>query len=374
MNTIISKLNRITVAVIRAAEAPQLEEALQHIVNVARELSGARFAALGMPDNKGGLCMFKVAGISTEQIKAIGHLPVGKGLLGAIMSERQTIRLDNMALDPRSSGFPSHHPAMQSLLGVPIVVGGQLFGTFYLCDREDGQPFSQEDEWIIEILAGYAALAISGVEVNQQRNKLALLEDRERIRMELHDGVIQSLYALGMHVDLMRQLESVHPSELDTVVNGLNDAIEQIRHFIMNILLQDYSSYSLNGMLEEIIQRFHLVDRLEVTLVCPAIRAPFTPAVAEGVRHILHEAVSNVARHSQATQLHITVEQRTSWIEFRLIDNGIGFDSEQARQQGGLGLTNMERRALAYGGKLVIRSAIGNGTELLLRLPTVARL
>ncbi|MGV2437671.1 MAG UNVERIFIED_CONTAM: histidine kinase [Anaerolineae bacterium] len=65
----------------------------------------------------------------------------------------------------------------------------------------DGQPFSQEDEWIIEILAGYAALAISGVEVNQQRNKLALLEDRERIRMELHDGVIQSLYALGMHVD-----------------------------------------------------------------------------------------------------------------------------------------------------------------------------
>ncbi|MGV2437672.1 MAG UNVERIFIED_CONTAM: GAF domain-containing protein [Anaerolineae bacterium] len=141
MNTIISKLNRITVAVIRAAEAPQLEEALQHIVNVARELSGARFAALGMPDNKGGLCMFKVAGISTEQIKAIGHLPVGKGLSGAIMSERQTIRLDNMALDPRSSGFPSHHPAMQSLLGVPIVVGGQLFGTFYLCDREGRATF-----------------------------------------------------------------------------------------------------------------------------------------------------------------------------------------------------------------------------------------
>ncbi len=373
METIISKLNQITVAVIRAAESPQLEEALQHIVNVARELVGASYAALGIPDDKGGLYMFKVAGISDEQIKAIGHLPVGKGLLGAIMSERQTIRLNNMADNPRSSGFPAHHPPMQSLLGVPIVVGGQLFGTFYLCNREDGQPFTQEDQWIIEILAGYAALAISGVEVNQQRNKLALLEDRERIRMELHDGVIQSLYALGMHVELMRQLETVPPSELDTVVSGLNDAIEQIRHFIMNILLQDYSSYPLNGMLEEIIQRFHLADRVAVTLDCPAIRAPFTPAVAEGVRHILNEAVSNVARHSQATQFQITVEQRKGWIEFRLIDNGTGFDDEQVRSQSGLGLSNMERRALAYGGEVVIRSVIGNGTELLLRLPTVSR-
>ncbi|MFZ4826922.1 MAG: GAF domain-containing protein [Phototrophicaceae bacterium] len=373
METIISKLNQITVAVIRAAESPQLEEALQHIVNVARELVGASYAALGIPDDKGGLYMFKVAGISDEQIKAIGHLPVGKGLLGAIMSERQTIRLNNMADNPRSSGFPAHHPPMQSLLGVPIVVGGQLFGTFYLCNREDGQPFTQEDQWIIEILAGYAALAISGVEVNQQRNKLALLEDRERIRMELHDGVIQSLYALGMHVELMRQLETVPPSELDTVVSGLNDAIEQIRHFIMNILLQDYSSYPLNGMLEEIIQRFHLADRVAVTLDCPAIRAPFTPAVAEGVCHILNEAVSNVARHSQATQFQITVEQRKGWIEFRLIDNGTGFDDEQVRSQSGLGLSNMERRALAYGGEVVIRSVIGNGTELLLRLPTVSR-
>lgn len=373
MDTIISNLNKITVAVIRAAEAPQLEEALQHIVNVARELVGARYAALGVPDDQGGLCMFKVAGISAEQIKAIGHLPVGKGLLGAIMSERQTIRLDHMADDPRSSGFPKHHPPMESLLGVPIVVGGQLFGTFYLCNREDGQPFSQEDQWIIEILAGYAALAISGVEVNQQRNKLALLEDRERIRMELHDGVIQSLYALGMHVDLMRQLEHIQPNELDTVVSGLNDVIEQIRHFIMNVLLQDYSSYPLNEMIEEIIQRFHLADRVAVTVVCPSIRAPFTPAVAEGVRHILNEAISNVARHAQATQLAITVEQRTGWLEFSLIDNGVGFDDEQARAQGGLGLSNMQRRALAYGGELVIHSKVSEGTRLLLRLPTVSR-
>ena len=374
MDTIISNLNKITVAVIRAAEAPQLEEALQHIVNVARDLVGARYAALGMPDDQGGLCMFKVAGIPAEQIKMIGHLPVGKGLLGAIMSERQTIRLDHMTDDPHSIGFPAHHPPMQSLLGVPIVVGGQLFGTFYLCDREDGQPFSQEDQWIIEILAGYAALAISGVEVNQQRNKLALLEDRERIRMELHDGVIQSLYALGMHVDLMRQLDRIQPNELDTVVSGLNDLIEQIRHFIMNILLQDYSSYPLNEMIEELINRFHLTDRVVVTVVCPSIRAPFTPAVAEGVRHILNEAISNVARHAQATQLDIAVEQRKGWIVFNLTDNGIGFDDEQARAQGGLGLSNMQRRALVYGGELVIQSKMGEGTQLLLRVPTISRL
>ena len=109
-----------------------------------------RYAALGVPDGKGGLRYFKVAGMTPEQIAQLDHLPVGKGLLGAVMTDRNNIRLENMADDQRSAGFCPAHPVMTSFLGVPIQVGQQLFGILYLCDRVDGQPFSEQDEWLVE--------------------------------------------------------------------------------------------------------------------------------------------------------------------------------------------------------------------------------
>ncbi|MCA9915565.1 MAG: GAF domain-containing protein, partial [Anaerolineae bacterium] len=163
----------------------------------------------------------------------IDHLPVGHGLIGAIMQERKTIRLESMQDDPRSVGFPSDHPEMKSFLGVPIIVGEQLYGMLYLSDKEDGTAFNDEDQLLIETLAGYAALAIATAEIRQQHNRLRILEERERIGMELHDGIIQSLYGIGMVVDMMRRNESkISPEKLQPVVESLNNVIDDIRHYI----------------------------------------------------------------------------------------------------------------------------------------------
>src|SRR3712207_2011732 len=115
MNVVLASLKDIAEAVMHAAEAGTLEEVLERIAQVTQQVVHARYAALGVPDGRGSLRYFKVVGVSHAQIDKIGHYPVGLGLLGAIMHERKTIRLTNMKDDPRSIGFPQHHPVMTSL-------------------------------------------------------------------------------------------------------------------------------------------------------------------------------------------------------------------------------------------------------------------
>jgi len=233
MTSIVKQLNEISSAVMYATEGIDLEDVLKRIAEISRNLVQCKYAALGIPDNNGGLKYFKVSGISDEDAAKMDHLPRGHGLIRAPMRERKVIRLPRMQDDERSVGFPEHHPSMTSLLGVPIQMGEQLFGVLYLSDRHDGKPFTDEDQQLIETMAGYAALTIVGAMSNEQQSQLKVLEERERIGMELHDGVIQSLYGLGMQVDLMRLDDDLHADQLIPIVEGLDTIISDIRGYIM---------------------------------------------------------------------------------------------------------------------------------------------
>jgi two-component system sensor histidine kinase DevS len=134
---------------------------LEHIVTLAREQVGARYAALGVVNEQGVLEQFIPVGMTPAQLNQMAHPPQGKGLLGALLSERHTIRLPDLTLDPRSVGFPANHPPMKSFLGVPILLGEQLLGLIYLTDKTDYSEFTQGDALVIETLAAYAAVAIS---------------------------------------------------------------------------------------------------------------------------------------------------------------------------------------------------------------------
>ncbi len=163
-----------------------LDVVLERIVNLARQQVRARYAALGVLDDKGKLERFIPVGMTPEEVRQMAHPPLGMGLIGAIQRERRTIRTPDMNSDPRRVGFPAHHPPMQSFLGVPILSGSQLLGQIYLTDKEDHFEFTQDDERVIETLAAYAAVAISNANLYEdlvqrdrtltQRNKdLALL-------------------------------------------------------------------------------------------------------------------------------------------------------------------------------------------------------
>ncbi len=164
------------------------EAVLEHIIHIAREQAGARYAALGVIDEEGGLERFIPVGMSPEEISLLEHPPVGLGLIGALMNERRTIRVPEIGSDPRHVGFPSNHPPMKSFLGVPILLGENLLGVIYLTEKIDYREFTENDERVIETLAAYAAVAISNSrlykdlverdEALSQRNEdLALLND-----------------------------------------------------------------------------------------------------------------------------------------------------------------------------------------------------
>lgn len=145
-----------------------LDLVLQRIVNLAREQAMARYAALGVVDENGRLTHFIPIGMTQEEIRETGSPPEGKGLLGALKKERKTIRIPDISADPRSVGFPPHHPVMKSFLGVPIVSGERLLGLIYLTDKESHYEFTETDERVIETLAAYAAVAITNARLYEE--------------------------------------------------------------------------------------------------------------------------------------------------------------------------------------------------------------
>jgi signal transduction histidine kinase len=366
----LDKLKEIAAAVTQAAHAGNLEQVLESIAQISQELVGARYAALGVPDGKSGLRYFKTAGMTPEEARGIGHLPRGAGLLGVIMNERRTLRIENIADDPRSAGFCEGHPLMTSLLGVPIQVETRLFGTLYLCDRLDGQPFNEQDEWLIETMAGYAALAIAGSQLGEQQSLLTLLEERERISMELHDGVIQSLYAIGMHLELARTGKNIRPSDLERPIADLNTVIEDVRRYILNLQAREQRQKTIYHSLQEVIARLKLPEDMTLTLDAPDDYPPFTPGVFEGICQIVNEAVSNVVRHAGASHLEVSARESEHLFEIVIADDGKGIDQKDAKRADGLGLRNMQQRALIYRGRISIDSEPGKGTRITLTIPT----
>jgi signal transduction histidine kinase len=369
MSIVLPTLKNIAEAVMYAAEAGTLEQVLQRIAEVSKQVVNAKYAALGVPDGTGSLKYFKTAGISDEQMKLIGHLPVGRGLLGVIMHDRKTLRLPDMHQDSRSVGFPPNHPDMTSLLGVPIQVGPQLFGMLYLCDRADDQPFDEEDQWLVETLAGYAALAIAGVQLGEQQGRLVLLEERERIGMELHDGIIQSLYAIGMQLQLIRMSHQLPEDNLGDAIRSLDAVIEDIRRYILNLRVTNYEQQTMQEALQDVIARLHVSEHLAVEMDVPDRQPPFAPPVFEALCQIAYEAVSNVLRHAEASNLRVKVSYNDNLFQLVVEDDGKGFEIHQVDERNSLGLHNIQQRVRIHGGDIHIDTASQKGTRLTITLP-----
>src|SRR5262245_445640 len=167
-----------------------LDRVLQLIVDSARELVGAEYAALGIVDDRGRIERFITSGISAELRAAIGSLPEGHGLLGTIIREDATLRIPAISRQPDSYGFPPNHPAMHSLLGVPIRVRGATVGDFYLTEKAGSTEFTSDDEELVEMFALHAGIAIQNARLHQEVQQLAVVDERLRISRDLHDGII----------------------------------------------------------------------------------------------------------------------------------------------------------------------------------------
>ena len=207
-----------------------LDAVLQRIGELAAQITGARYVALGVIAPEGGIREFVTVGVMPEQREHIGDLPLGRGILGLLITEARTSRIPDIAKDPASVGFPPNHREMHSFLGAPVKAGGKVFGNIYLTEKQGAPEFTDEDERSVEVLAAQAGVAIENATARRELERLALMEDRERIAKELQDGVIQSLFAVGMGLQAIATL-----SKDRAIEHRIEEAVGEVDHVIRNL-------------------------------------------------------------------------------------------------------------------------------------------
>src|SRR3954470_12980973 len=193
-------LRAVTDAVLGLAGEPALEPVLERLVHAVRELAGARYAALGIPDEDGtGFDRFITSGMSDEQIEAIGPLPRTHGLLAAMLTDPEPYRTDDIRADPRFEWWPEAHPRMRSFLGVPLLFKGDIVGAFYLTDKEGG--FDDADVELVRGLAAHAAVVIENARLFEASRERSIAEERSRLARDLHDALTPRLLRLHLTLD-----------------------------------------------------------------------------------------------------------------------------------------------------------------------------
>lgn len=354
-----------------------VERVLQLIVDSVRELVGARYAALGTFDARGRIERFITSGIDDELRRKIGPLPQGHGLLGTIIRDGRTLRIPDIARHPETHGFPPHHPPMHSLLGVPIEIAGGIVGNFYLTEKEGATEFSEADQELVERFAAHAGIAIQNARLHREVQKLAIVDERLRISRDLHDGIIQSIYAVSLSLEDVPELidedRDVALDRVDRAIDRLHTTIGDIRTFIVG--LGPESGSGLKGALESMARELLAGSDIDVTLNLEAaseLDGRISPEAAHELSQIAREAVSNVARHSRATHASLAVDVEGDVATIRVEDDGAGFDPQQPLGSAHFGIANLKDRAAAIAGSLTIDSGPGMGTRIIVRLPIAA--
>jgi signal transduction histidine kinase len=355
----------------------EVDAVLQLIADRVRDLVRSRYAALAIVDSSGIIERFITVGIDPEVREKIGQPPQGHGLLGLIIREGRAFRIPEISAHPDRSGFPPHHPPMRSFLGVPIIVAGASVGDLYLTDKIDAPEFTENDEALVAMFALHAGIAIENARLHEQVQRLAIVDERERIAKDLHDGIIQSIYAVGLSLEDLPELMGEDGDEararIDRAIDALHVTIRDIRNFIMGLRPELLDEEDLVGSLQALAEEVRLSAMVEVeTAIDPAAAAALPDHAREPIFHITREALSNVARHSHATRASIVLDGDRGSIRLEINDNGVGFDAGQDRDSTHQGLANMAARAARHGGVLKIESAMGAGTRIIVTMEGVS--
>src|SRR5215204_2179204 len=332
--------------VLAMASEREVEPVLQRLVHAARELGGARYAALGVPDGEGAFSRFITSGMSESLIESMGPLPRTHGLLGAMLESPEPYRIDDIHTDPRFRGWwPRAHPDMRSFLGVPVVARKRVIGAVYLTDKVGAASFSDEDERLIGLLAAHAAIAIENARLNERSRELSIVEERNRLAVESAATLLDSDAAAAAE-------------ELERVRELARGAMEELRAVVFELRPASLEAEGLATVLRKHVDVLRRVSGRPIELaVADPPRLP--GASAAQVFRIAQEALQNALRHAEAERIEVRLEgDGNGGLVLSVADDGQGFDPARRAVRGRrLGLTSMEERAEELGGTLEIESA-----------------
>jgi signal transduction histidine kinase len=381
-----------------------LESVLQRVADLAAEVIGARYAAVGMLAADGRtLETFTTHGISAEELRRMDHPPHGHGILGLVIHKGRTVRLADLGKHPASYGFPAHHPRMRSFLGVPIVGKRGVLGDLYLTEKTGGGEFTEEDEHLAQLLASKAAATIENARLHEESARLLeevqqLHRSRERFFAMVNHELRNSLAAVyGWAEMLVRRKD---PATIPRAAFEVLDSAEQAISLINDLL--DLSRLD-EDRLKPVIREVDCggVARQAMSRVTPAadgksIRlvanlpadAPVCRTDPHRVEQILVNLLGNAIRHTPAgSSVEVGLKKEGNSVVFEIRDEGPGVPSEdlervfdvyqtKAGEEGkgsGLGLPLSRRLARLLGGELSAVSQNGGGGCFVLELPVGAK-
>lgn len=355
-------LRQLLEAVLTISSDLDLEGMLQRIVRSAVGLVDATYGALGVLDeSRTHLSEFVTVGLEEEQRARIDHLPSGHGILGLLIEDARPLRLPDLTEHPDSYGFPPGHPPMRSFLGVPIRVRGDVFGNLYLTDKSTAEVFTDVDEELVVGLAAAAGVAIENARLHARLAELALVEDRERIARDLHDTVIQRLFATGISLQGTTRLIGTDPgaaiTRVESAIDDLDLTVKQIRTAIFGLEHGGAESSGLRTRLLEIVHdAAESLGHEPRLLMDGPVDTGVADQVGVEVEATLREALSNVVRHAAAAQVQVEVLVGVEEVRLRVVDDGVGVAASSAGSGSsdgdseGHGLRNMAARAERLGG------------------------
>jgi signal transduction histidine kinase len=369
----LQELYRVSQAVLSVTRQMPTRDVLQVIVRSARSLVGARYAALGVPDEGDSFAEFVVDGMTLAEQEAVGPLPRRHGMLAALMTEAHPVRLPDITADPRFEWWPRAHPRMTHFLGVPVRDGDQVLGIIFAASKTTPKSsgFTERDEEILSLFATHAAIALTNARLYEQSRELTVLRERERLARDLHDAVSQKLFSIRAHaraaaVHAERGSAAEAAAGLETVA-----ALSAEAHAELRAVIDGLAPPGLDGLgLAESLRRYgSMAGRAHgvPVLVTAAADVPgLGPDRQAALFRVAQEALHNALRHAGASQVTVdlTLTRRAVILEVR--DDGRGFTPDAPVT--GLGLVSMRSRAAAASGTLDISSG-PDGTRVRMTAP-----
>jgi signal transduction histidine kinase len=298
---------------------------------------------------------------------------LGEGYIGIVAESSQPLVTTDLKNDMRYLRQAVVTAGFKSMACIPLTARGRVVGVMSAASRNE-RHFEERELNLLIAIGTWAGLTIENARLHRQARRVAILEERERIGMDLHDGIIQTIYAVGLALDYARVAIDENPREshqkIDQALEGLNKAIRDIRAYILDLRPRQYIGDNLKESLKRLVEEYRINTLAEATLVAPddgLVGLPVSHATA--LFHICQEALANAAKHSQARRTDVQLWATRERVLLEVSDDGQGFDLRKMSVTLGHGLSNMHIRARKVGGDVEITAAPGEGTIVLAWVP-----
>ncbi len=298
---------------------------------------------------------------------------LGEGFVGLVAENGKPLVSSSLEQDVRFLRRQVVDAGYRCLACIPLTAHTNIIGVMGIATRKL-QRLEPREINLLTSIGTWTGITIENVRLNQQNRRLAVLEERERIGMDLHDGIIQSIYAVGLALDYARMEVETNPDKalikIEQAIEGLNSTIRDIRTYIMDLRPRQFRGENLMESLQRLIDETRANTQLAINLTGPDTGSLILPtAISTALFHISQEALANSAKHAEAHQVKMKLWTEPGQIRMEISDDGIGFDLSKMSLALGHGLANMRTRARKMGGDIEVNSEPGKGTSVLTWIP-----